>query len=106
MGEVVWVDGWVGGGIGGGDVHASAGERVFEDGEEGKVVPWVEGRIWSEEGAGVGGVFGGECAGKVDFLEGGFGGGEEFAESEGILFGGGEICMIEDRGWNGSYRVR
>lgn len=41
MGEVIWVNGGVYGGIGGGDVERSAGGRVFEDGEEGEVVPRV-----------------------------------------------------------------
>ena len=68
VGEVVWVDGGVDGWVGGDEVDASAGVRVFEDGEHGEVVGGVEGGVGAEEEAGVVGVLGGGAAWEVEFL--------------------------------------
>ena len=68
VGEVVGVDCGVDGWVGGDEMYASAGEGVFEDGEHGEVVGWVEGGVGAEEEAGVVGVLGGSAAWEVDFL--------------------------------------
>lgn len=82
VGEVVWVDGGVDGGVGGDEVHASAGQGMFEDGEHGEVVAWVEGGVWAVEEAGVVGVRWGCAAWEVEFLQGGFFGVEELLDDE------------------------
>ena len=68
MREVVGVDGGVDGGVCGCEMYAPAREGMFEDGEHGEVVAWVEGWVWAEEDAGVVGVFGGRAGWEVDFL--------------------------------------
>lgn len=55
---------------------------MFEDGEHGEVVAWVEGGVWAEEEAGIVGVQGGGAAWEVDFLQCGFFGVEELFDDE------------------------
>lgn len=76
-------------------MDGSAGERMLEDGEQGEIISWVGGWERGEEGAGVGAEFGGEGAGEVDFLQGGFGGREEFAEGEGVFLGLGGVDALK-----------
>ena len=52
---------------------------MFENGEEGEVVSWLG---CAEYYACVGGFVGTGSAGEVDFLDAGFGRGEEFLEGE------------------------
>ena len=85
MGEVVGVDGRVDGGIGRCDMYAATREGVFEDSEHGEVVAWVEDWVRAEEETGVIGISGRCTAGKVDFLQAGFLGIEEFLEDERIF---------------------
>lgn len=87
VGEVVWVYGGVGCWVGGGEVHGSARQGVFEDGEEGEVVGWVEGGVGAVEEAGVVGVRGGGAAWEVEFLNRGFLGVEELLDGEEVFFG-------------------
>lgn len=100
MGEVGGVDGGVGCWVGGCNVHGTAGEGVFEDGEEGEVITWVGGGGRGEECGGVEGEGGDRACRKVDFLGGSLGGGEEFAEGEGLLF-----CADVSVGFWGSWEV-
>ncbi len=103
VGEVGGVDGRVGGWGCGGEVHAAVGQGVLEDGEQGEVVGGVEGGVWGEEETGVVGVLGGGAAGEVDFLEAGFGGGEELLDDEGVFFGGGVGGGVEERVGDGAW---
>ena len=53
MTEVIWIDGGVDGWARRDYVHATAGKRVFKNGEHGKVVPRICGWIWGKEGTGI-----------------------------------------------------
>lgn len=68
VGKVVGVDGRVDGRVGGRDVDGSAGERMFEGSDGGKVVSWIFIRRRIEEGAGVGYKFWNKTARRIEFL--------------------------------------
>lgn len=91
VGEVVWVDGRVDGGIGGCEMHATAGEWVFEDSKHGEVVSGIESGVRAEEQTRVVIMLASCTAWKVDLLQACFFGVEELLEDEHIF-----LCLPWD----------